>query len=67
MKELKLWEGTTERFYTGRLDKGCETINITYDCNTSNLIVHEWYLFDKGELAELTTKLLNLFIDIQAA
>lgn len=67
MKELKLWEGTTESFYTGKFDKGGDTINITYDCNTNNLIIHEWYLFSKSELAELTTKLLDLFKRVQAA
>lgn len=67
LKGLKLWEGTTERVYTGKFDKGGVIFNITFDCKTNNLIIHEWYLLNKGELAELTTKLLDLFKKVQAA
>lgn len=36
-------------------------INLTYDCNSSNLVIHEWYKLSTSELDEITEELKQFF------
>lgn len=56
-----------EDFYIAKLKQGKNTFNITYNCNNSNLIIHEWYNLTKDELADAIKELLDYFKNIKEA
>lgn len=65
LERVEHFKGNVENFYTARLMRSKKTFNITYDCNQSNLIIHEWYKLSKDELNEITQELTEYFESIK--
>ncbi len=53
--------GNESKFYTARARYNNINFNITYDCKTGNIIIHEWYKFNKEQLKEVTEELKRYF------
>lgn len=61
LKNVRGHIGYTYRFITARLIHRVGKINLTYDCNTGNLIVHEWYKIPEDELKDMVDELKEYF------
>lgn len=55
--------GNESKFYTAKARDNNINFNITYDCKTGNIIIHEWYKLNKEHLAEVTAELKKYFKD----
>ena len=53
--------GNESKFYTAKAVYDNTNFNITYDCKTGNITIHEWYKFNKHKLAEITDELKTYF------
>lgn len=58
LNQVKKHVGNVSEFYTAKMRIDNKTINVTYDCKSNNLIVHEWYEI-KPDALELVTLLVK--------
>lgn len=66
LKNVEHFQGNVENFYTAKLIYMNKSLNITYDCNKNNIIIHEWYSLNKDELTQITDELLKYFLNINS-
>lgn len=53
IKKEKYHQGNESKFYTAKARYNNINFNITYDCKTGNIIIHEWYKFNKEQLIDV--------------
>lgn len=53
--------GNASKFYTAKARYNDVNFNITYDCTTGNVTIHEWYKFNNYQLSIITAQLNNFF------
>lgn len=53
--------GNTSKFYTAKARYNDVKFNITYDCTTGNVTIHEWYKFNSNQLTTITEELTKYF------
>ena len=58
LNQVKKHVGNVEEYYTRIMDINGKHINVTYDCKSNNLIIHEWYEV-KPDALELITLLVS--------
>lgn len=58
LNQVKKHVGNVSEFYTAKMRIDNKTINVTYDCKSNNLIIHEWYEI-KPDALELVTLLVK--------
>lgn len=61
-----LHTGNQSKFYTAKASYNDIILNITYDCNSQNIIIHEWYKLSKNQIIEVTEELKKYFENIAA-
>ena len=61
IKKENLHIGNESKFYTAKARYNNINFNITYDCKNENIIIHEWYKFNKELLTEVTEELKRYF------
>ena len=61
IKKKNLHTGNVSKFYTAKARYNDKNFNITYDCKTENILIHEWYKFNKEQLTEVTEDLKRYF------
>ena len=66
ISKSNLHTGNQSNFYTAKASYNDIILNITYDCNSQNIIIHEWYKLSKNQIAEVTAELKNYFKNIAA-
>lgn len=66
LEQVQKFKGNTEEFYTGKARVNGKTINVTYDCNKDNLIIHEWYDIKPNALDVVTVLIEASFRRIMA-
>ena len=54
-------KGDVSEYYTAKIRYDDMNFNITYDCKTENLIIHEWYKIDSCQIYKLTEHLKRHF------
>lgn len=59
-------KGNTTEAYMTKATAGKVKLNVTFNCMTGDLIIHQWYLFNEDELAELTAELAAFFAQLVA-
>lgn len=52
--------GNQSKFYTAKARYNDMILNITYDCNSQDIIIHEWYKLSKNQIIEVTEELKNI-------
>ena len=58
LNQVKKHVGNVSEFYTAKMRIDNKTINVTYDCKSNNLIIHEWCEV-KPDALELVTLLVK--------
>lgn len=58
--------GNQSRFYTAKASYNDMILNITYDCNSQDIIIHEWYKLSKNQIIEVAEELKKYFENIAA-
>ena len=58
--------GNQSKFYTAKARYNDMILNITYDCNSQDIIIHEWYKLSKNQIIEVTEELKKYFENIAA-
>lgn len=61
IKKEKYHKGKESEFYTAKAKYNGKNLNITYDCKTENIIIHEWYKFNNIQLSDINEKLMMYF------
>lgn len=61
LTDIKTIEGNTNKIIMATASIENKTINVTWDCNNNNLVVHNWYDLSDVELAYLTVSLSEWF------
>ena len=56
-------KATSCYFAKAKLDDG-KCINLTYDCITGNLVIHEWYLLESGSIEAFTSEVKDYFKEL---
>ena len=57
IKKEKYHKGNVSEFYTVKARYNDKIFNITYDCKTKKIIIHEWYKFDNIQLSDISKKI----------
>ena len=58
--------GNQSRFYTAKARYNDIILNITYDCNSQDILIHEWYKLSKNQIIEIAEELKKYFENIAA-
>lgn len=66
LNQVKKHVGNAAEFYTGIMDINGKHINVTYDCKSNNLIIHEWYEIKSDTLDMVTLLVSTCFKRIMA-
>lgn len=61
IKKEKYHRGNDSEFYTAKARYNDINFNITYDCRTENIIVHEWYKFNNIQLSDINERIKLYF------
>lgn len=56
-----LHTGNQSKFYTAKASYNDIILNITYDCKSQNIIIHEWYKLNENQIAEVIAELKKYF------
>lgn len=55
--------GNKSKFYTAKARYNNVNFSITYDCNTGDVTIHEWYKFSDNQITAVTAELKKYFKD----
>ncbi|MDO5398549.1 MAG: hypothetical protein Q4G33_11545 [bacterium] len=53
IKKERYHKGNESEFYTVKARYNNVNFHITYDCKTENILIHEWYKFNKEQLMDV--------------
>lgn len=58
---VKHRKGNTTDAYTAKVSYGTTNMNVTYNCQTGDIIIDKWYLLSEDELTSLNAELAAFF------
>lgn len=58
--------GNKSRFYTAKAMYNNIKLNITYDCKSQDIIIHDWYNLSENQIAKVIAELKKYFENIAA-
>ena len=67
LKNVEYHRSSLAEIYIADLDLGDMTLNITYNCTSGELFMHEWYLLSDIEYVEIRDSLLEYFEHLYAS
>lgn len=61
LRKVELHNGRDMVFYKATLLCGNERVHVAYDCQTGELVIHNWYIIPEDEIDEVIADLKERF------